>query len=338
MQRAMLYKKIDERKVQCFLCSHRCIIPEGQFGLCKVRKNVGGELETLVYGKTIAANVDPIEKKPLYHFLPGSTSFSVATPGCNFRCRFCQNWQISQQDIGDREFRGTVLSPEEIVKRAQGYRCRSISYTYTEPTIFFEYAYDTARLAKEKGLFNIFVTNGYMTETAIEKISPYLDAANIDLKSFRDEFYKDVCSASLKPVLENIRLMRRYGIWIEVTTLIVPGQNDSKEELENIAGFISEIGKDIPWHISRFHPDYQYFDFHSTPLSKLEEAIEIGKKTGLQYVYLGNVGAETNTVCPNCGRTLIKRTYFSVDKKDLKDGKCPYCFKKIEGVVYGDDA
>lgn len=237
MKEAMLYKKVDG-KVKCSLCAHRCTIAEGKRGVCMVRENRKGKLYSLVYGKAIAAHVDPIEKKPLFHFLPGSLSFSIATIGCNFRCEHCQNWDISQKSKNGDEIIGTEINPEQIVQNALNNNCTSISYTYTEPTIFFEYAYDTGKLADEKGLKNNFVTNGFMTEEAIKKISPYLDAANVDLKSFSDSFYKKICGARLEPVLQSLKNMKKKGIWIEVTTLLIPTLNDSDDELRQIAEFI----------------------------------------------------------------------------------------------------
>ncbi|MBN3039615.1 MAG: AmmeMemoRadiSam system radical SAM enzyme, partial [Candidatus Omnitrophica bacterium] len=248
---AMFYKVLEKQKVHCYLCRHNCRISEDQYGICRVRVNKKGVLYSLVYAKAIAAHIDPIEKKPLYHFLPGSFSFSIATKGCNFQCGFCQNWQISQVSKDHPEIEGQEFLPEDVVKAARQNQCKSISYTYTEPTIFFEYAYDTCRLAKEEGFYNIFVTNGYMSPQAIKTISPYLDAANIDLKSFSKTFYLKNCKAKLEPVLENIKYMKELGIWIEITTLIIPGENDSPQELESIAEFIAAIDKNIPWHISR---------------------------------------------------------------------------------------
>jgi len=297
IKEAMLYKKLEEDRVQCCLCAHNCKIASGGFGFCGVRQNIQGTLNSLVYAEVIAYNVDPIEKKPLYRFLPGSASFSIATIGCNFRCGFCQNWQISQVSRRSHPFRGKrnnseevyELMPEEVVEEAKRNRCKSISYTYTEPTIFFEYAYDAAKKAKEAGLKNIFVTNGYMSKEALETISPYLDAANIDLKSFREEFYAKNCKAHLQPVLDSIKLAKKLGIWIEVTTLIIPGQNDSTSELSDIAHFIAGVDKGIPWHISRFHPDYQFLEEKPTPIETLKKAEDLGRKAGLRYVYLGNV-------------------------------------------------
>ena len=303
IKEAMLYKILEERKVSCSLCGHRCEIGPGKFGVCGVRENREGKLVTLVYGEVIAAHVDPIEKKPFYHFLPGTTSFSIATVGCNFKCAFCQNWEISQASKkGGRGPGGATLMPEDVVREARARNCRSISYTYTEPTIFFEYAYDTARIAKAAGLYNNFVTNGFMTPEAIKTIHPYLDAANVDLKSFREETYKRICKGRLGPVLDSIRLMRELKIWVEVTTLVVPGLNDGEKELTDIARFIAGVDPDIPWHISRFHPDYQYTDERPTPLETLRAAYNIGKGEGLRYIYIGNVQGESDdTFCPGCG-------------------------------------
>ncbi len=322
----------DSNKAHCYLCAHQCKINPGQFGFCAVRKNVEGSLKTLVYGEVIAANIDPIEKKPLYHFLPGSQSFSIATIGCNFKCGFCQNWQISQVSKKDQNHPGYKLSPEDIVKQAKDNSCQSISYTYTEPTIFFEYAYDTAKLAKAEGLKNNFVTNGYMTKQALEVIKPYLDAANIDLKSFDDSFYKKICSGSLQPVLDSIEFAKDLGVWVEVTTLVVPGQNDSEEELRKIAEFIASVGEDIPWHISRFHPDYKFEGRDSTPLQTLKKAYNFGKQAGLKYIYLGNILDDSNTYCEKCGKLLVKRAYFGVSENNIKNGKCSFCQSAVDGV------
>lgn len=332
MKEAFLYEKLDKKTVHCCLCAHHCRIAEQKFGFCGARQNIAGALYTHAFGKVVAAHIDPIEKKPLYHFLPGSTSFSVATIGCNFRCGFCQNWQISQQSFGGGT-PGEELAPQEIVKSALSSGCKSISYTYTEPTVFFEYAYETAKLAKEKGLYNNFVTNGYMTEDALRMIKPYLDAANVDLKFFKDDSYKKVCAGSLEPVLSSIRLMKELGIWVEVTTLVVPGENDSDEELTGIAGFIASVDKDIPWHISRFHPDYKFGGRPPTPEASLKRAQDIGKKSGLTYIYVGNVSGWSNdTFCPECKKVLIKREGFAILEYNIKKGRCVYCQAPIPGL------
>jgi len=329
---AMLYEALENGRVQCNLCAHRCRISPGKHGVCGVRGNDAGVLHTFVYGKAIAANVDPIEKKPLYHFLPGSYSYSIATAGCNFRCGFCQNWNISQLSAKNGDIPGKYLAPDHAVDRAVKSECRSIAYTYTEPTVFFEYAFDTAVLAKQSGLYNVFVTNGFMTREAIDTIKPYLDAANIDLKSFRDEYYKKYCKGRLTAVTESIAYMRQLGIWVEVTTLIIPGENDSDEEMEDIASFIVQVDRDIPWHISRFHPDYRFTGHSATPLATMQRARETGMRCGLRYIYLGNVYADSDTRCPGCGATLIQRSGFSTSDVKITGGRCPSCGTAIAGI------
>ncbi|HTZ11080.1 MAG TPA: AmmeMemoRadiSam system radical SAM enzyme [Candidatus Margulisiibacteriota bacterium] len=337
MKEALLYDKEDGNSVRCYLCSHHCKIADGDFGFCAVRQNKGGILYAHSYGRVIAAHVDPIEKKPLYHFLPGSRSFSIATIGCNFRCGFCQNWEISQRSFAREDIsENALIEPEEIVAEALKNKCLSISYTYTEPTIFFEYALDISKLAEEKGLRNTFITNGYMTREALKVIKPYLDAANVDLKFFREDSYRKICSASLKPVLDSIRYMKDMGVWVEITTLVVPGKNDSEEELGGIVGFIAGVDKDIPWHISRFHPDYKFTGYNSTPEGTLKRAQELGRAAGLTYIYVGNTqGLGDDTICPSCRRALIRREVFSVLEYNIKGGKCPFCNALIPGVFAG---
>jgi pyruvate formate lyase activating enzyme len=331
---AMLYERGAGEKVRCYLCSHRCNIAAGKTGICSVRENRGGALYTDAYGEVVAANADPIEKKPLYHFLPGTMTFSIATAGCNFRCGFCQNWQISQRSKCDENgCAGREMAPEEIVTSAQRTGCESIAYTYTEPTIFFEYAYETARLAKKNGLHNLFVTNGYMTAEALETIEPYLDACNVDLKSFRDDFYRETCKARLEPILETIRLIRKREIWLEVTTLVVPGQNDSDEELRDIVRFLFELDPRIPWHISRFYPDYQFAESKATPIESLDRARRIADEEGLVFVYTGNV-PETlrETRCPFCREVLISGQGLGGIDNRLKGDRCPECETHLPGV------
>lgn len=335
-KRAVLYKRKEKDKVECFLCSHHCIISEGDLGICGVRQNIDGKLYSLVYAEPITTNPDPIEKKPLYHFLPGTLSYSLATIGCNLRCDFCQNARISQISKKDKSH-SSILNereylPENIVKEAKYKRCKSIAYTYTEPTIFFEYAFDIAKLAKEVGIANIFVTNGYMTKEALDMISPYLDAANVDLKSFSEDFYYRRCKAKLKPVLESITYMYQLGIWIEITTLVIPGENDSEEELHKIADFIANLDKDIPWHISRFFPQYRLMDYPLTPMIILKKAYDIGKEHGLRYIYLGNVGEGEDTYCYNCNKLLIGRDFYTIKEFNIKEGVCAFCGVKIKGV------
>ncbi len=334
MKQAMFQETKEGKKVQCSLCSHRCLVSPGKRGICAVRENRDGILYTLVYDKVIARHIDPIEKKPLFHFLPGSLSYSIATPGCNFRCLHCQNADISQlpRDHGG-VLSGEGVSPSLIIDDALKNGCQSISYTYTEPTIYFELAYDTARLAVEAGLKNVFVSNGYITAEALREIKPYLHAANIDLKGYNDDFYKKVCGARLQPVLEAIRLYRELGIWIEITTLVIPGHNDSDEELNGIAQFIKSVGEDIPWHVSRFHPTYKLIDQPVTPLETLKRARQIGFDAGLRYVYEGNIPGEgEDTMCWSCGKTLVKRTGFSVRENRVKGGQCSFCSAEIAGV------
>lgn len=335
MKEAYLYEKLEHQQVRCQLCAHRCLISEGKRGICSVRENQKGILYSLVYGKAIAANIDPIEKKPLFHFQPGSKSFSLATAGCNFRCEFCQNWQISQVTKGSQKaIIGEELLPEKAVKQAKDQKCASIAYTYTEPTIFFEYAYDTAQLAQKYGLKNVFVTNGYQTPETIEKMVGVIDAANVDLKSFSDEYYRRVCGARLEPVLASIKFMWERGIWVEVTTLVVPKLNDSNKELSEIAKFLVSVSQNLPWHISRFHPDYKMTDSYPTPLETLEKAYDIGKKAGLNYVYLGNVpGTEKeSTFCPFCDELLVKREIYQVELK-IKEKNCPKCGAEVPVIL-----
>jgi pyruvate formate lyase activating enzyme len=334
MKEALFYEKLDNHAVQCHLCAHHCVIARGKRGICGVRENRGGILCTLVYGRTIAENIDPIEKKPLFNFLPGSKSFSIATAGCNFRCLHCQNHDISQMPRNRDVIMGKNLSPDDIVALAKQNGCESISYTYTEPTIFYEYACDTAKRASAEGLKNVFVTNGYITEEPLREISPYLDAANIDLKSFTEGFYKKICGAKLQPVLDAIKLYRDLNIWIEITTLIIPTHNDSTPELEQIASFIKDLGTDIPWHITAFHPTYRLTDQAPTQVSALMQARDIGIRAGLRYVYVGNVPGERgeNTYCYNCGELLIERYGFKIITNSISDAQCPKCQVKIDGV------
>jgi pyruvate formate lyase activating enzyme len=279
--------------------------------------------------------VDPIEKKPLFQFYPGSKAYSIATVGCNFICKHCQNSDISQSPREDKgQVLGRQMSPEKIVREAENSDCQSIAYTYTEPTIFFELAYDTAKLAQGRGINNVFVSNGFMTPEALKEISPFLDAINIDLKGFTNKFYKEVCGGRLEPVLENIQLANELGIWVEVTTLIIPTQNDSPEELKLIAEFIASTNKDIPWHITQFYPTYKMINLPRTPIEILHQAREIGLQAGLHYVYEGNVPGlgNENTYCYNCGNILIERWGYSIGKNMIKDGHCPFCQSPIAGL------
>ena len=335
VREAMLWEGLPDGKVRCRLCAHRCVIFPGKRGICGVRENRDGKLYTLVYGRLVSRAVDPIEKKPLFHFHPGTGSYSIATVGCNFHCRQCQNWEISQypREHGGRII-GQPFTPEEIVQDAQRYNCKSIAYTYVEPTVFFEFAYDTAKLAHEIGIKNVFVSNGYLTPEATRKIAPYLDGINIDIKAFRDQTYRRYFGATLQPVLDTVKLMKELGVWVEATTLIIPTINDSEEELREIARFISSVDPAIPWHVTRFHPHYKLTHLPPTPLETLRRAREIGLEEGLRYVYEGNVPGEggENTYCPTCDALLIERWGFSIVRYSLDKGRCPRCGERIDGV------
>jgi pyruvate formate lyase activating enzyme len=324
-----------DKKVKCKLCSHRCAIGDGKLGRCCVRQNVDGVLYSLNYDKVCSANPDPIEKKPLFHFQPGTRSFSVATMGCNFRCEFCQNWQISQAAIERGQINGEPITPEQIVEGSVRSGCKSIAYTYTEPTIFMELCNDCGRLGKERGLTNVFVSNGYMTTEAIDFAADWLDGINVDLKAFNEDYYKRLCGARLQPVLDTISyIAKETNIWLEITTLLVPGENDSDDELKKLAEFIvSDAGPDVPWHISRFHPQYKYLDSLPTSMSSMERAFEIGQSAGLHYIYLGNVpgGKFESTFCYNCGRMLIERIGYRIAVNNIEDSKCPGCGTEIAG-------
>jgi pyruvate formate lyase activating enzyme len=334
MKQAMFYETHDD-KIKCLLCNHFCMIKEGKRGICSVRENRNGKLYSLVYGRSVATDIDPIEKKPFFNFYPGSTAYSISTAGCNFRCLNCQNWGISQMPKG-REGRiiGEELPPEKIVAEAKSRNCKSIAYTYTEPTIFFEYAYDTAKLAHKEGLENVFITNGYTSTEAIREIAPFLAAANIDLKGFSEDFYHKVCGAKLQPVLDNIRLYKELEVWVEVTTLIIPGYNDDENQLKEIAGFIKSVDENIPWHVSAFYPAFKLPDVSPTPVESLRKARDIGIKAGLRYVYEGNIPGEggEDTYCYSCGELLINRYGFKIIENKLIDGKCPKCNSKMDGI------
>ena len=334
MKEAYLYEKQEERKVRCHLCNHRCLIKDGLRGICGVRENRGGTLFSLVYGQVIARHVDPIEKKPLFHFLPGTSSYSIATAGCNFKCLFCQNADISQMPKDRNQILGEEMTPEIVLEEALRSRSSTISYTYTEPTIFFEFALDIARPAASRGLRNIFVSNGYMTEECLKEISPNLHGANVDLKGFSEKYYKELCGAKLKPVLKTLELMKKMNVWVEVTTLLVPGLNDSKEELQQLAKFLVNLDPDIPWHISRFHPTYRLTNVRATPPESIRKAKDIGYEAGLRYVYTGNLPGDDGekTFCHQCKEILIDRYGFFVRKNVIASSRCPKCSAEIPGV------
>jgi len=343
MKKAILYKKLENNKVQCLACSHQCLIEDEKTGICGIRQNKGGELYLLVYGKPISVSIDPIEKKPLFHFLPGQKVFSLGTIGCNFGCDFCQNWEISQlpKTIDNIEKTGYEMQheswlPKAIVEHCQNSEIPMIAYTYNEPTIWTEYAYDIMKLAKEKGIKNVWVSNGFMSNQALELISPYLDAINIDLKSFSDDFYKKTCKAQIEPVKENIKKIWRKGIWIEITSLIIPGRNDSNQELKQIAEFLKNISPDLPWHISAFYPAYKMVDIPPTSQESLIKAYQIGKNAGLKYVYTGNIPNSDyeSTYCPKCNAKLITRQGMEAIKNLLiNKNQCFQCKEKIP-IIY----
>jgi len=324
------FYKAQGDKIVCLLCRHYCKLKEGQVGICGVNKNENGKLVNLVYGKVSAINIDPIEKKPLYHFLPASTSLSIGTVGCNFKCPFCQNWQISQTSSLEGSY---DITPKQLVDIALERGCKSISYTYNEPTIFYPFAKDVALLAKEAGLKNVFVSNGFETPEIIEDMVGVIDAFNIDIKGFNSKYYKKYLKGDLNGVLDTLKLLKKHNFWVECTTLIVPGDNDSDEELGKIANFIAnELDVDTPWHISAFHPDFKVQEKEATPIETLQRAFNIGKEAGLNYIYMGNVLSDGITYCPECNEELIWRTGFSVRKNILSDGKCPKCGTAIAGI------
>ncbi|MAT64826.1 MAG: AmmeMemoRadiSam system radical SAM enzyme [Gammaproteobacteria bacterium] len=359
MHEARYYTTLADGRVLCTLCPHDCHIPDGGRGACAVRYNRGGRLYTLVYDKVVSRAVEAVEKKPLFNFHPGSTAYSIGTVGCNMRCSFCQNWQISQwpkerlpkslackvegetlcpllEELGD-EVPGEPVTPQGIVAAAVAAGATSIAYTYTEPTIFYELAYDTAVLAREQGLRNIFVSNGFISEAPLRELAGVLDAANIDLKFFREESYRHISRARLEPILQAIRLYHELGVWLEVTTLVIPGVNDSDEELGEIAGFIHSVGADVPWHVSQFYPAWRMRDVPVTPVETLRRAARIGREAGLHYVYEGNVPGEQgeNTYCHQCGALLIERYGFHLRRNRIRQGVCPDCGTPVAGVGLG---
>ncbi|MGA3057677.1 MAG: AmmeMemoRadiSam system radical SAM enzyme [Candidatus Limnocylindrales bacterium] len=343
IRRALLGEPYDDPlapgSVRCVACAHRCVLRPGRIGICGVRQNRGGRLYTLVYGQVVASKAEPIEKKPFYHFLPGSYAFSVATQGCNFHCAFCQNWAISQAHREGLVPESRQVTPQEVVQEAVAAGVRSVAYTYVEPTVFIEFALDSMVLARAAGLHNLFVTNGYETSEAIELVAPYLDAANVDLKSANDRFYRRVCGARWEPVRDSVIEMRRRGIWVELTTLVIPGLNDDRRELRAMAEWIATaVGPETPWHLTRFQPAYRLADLRPTPAATLVKAAEIGREVGLRHVYVGNAPeAEAATMsCAGCGERLISRADYAVTEWRLVDGRCPRCHHALAGVGLED--
>ena len=327
---AMLYEKMDG-VLNCHICNRGCVISNGKTGFCGMRQNDNGTMYSLNYASASSVAVDPIEKKPLFHFYPGSLSFSLGSVGCNFRCPYCQNWSISQADLNEIGTRD--IPPEKAIQMAQDNNCQSISWTYNEPTMWFEYTYDSAKLAHENDLKTVYVTNGYMSQESLDIIAPYLDAANVDLKGMSDKFYKQLCQARLEPVLENIQTMHDKGIHLEITNLVIPGYNDSQEDIKALVKFVVDVDVNIPLHFTRFYPHYKMNQVPPTPVNTLEKAHKMAKESGLKYVYIGNVPGSDgeNTKCPDCGALLIQRDGFSVGSNNLKkDKKCPHCGAGID--------
>ncbi|MCM8809583.1 MAG: AmmeMemoRadiSam system radical SAM enzyme [Candidatus Omnitrophica bacterium] len=330
---ASFYKKLENKLVQCFLCPKNCIIPPGKYGFCRARKNIDGSLYSMGYSNPCAVAIDPIEKKPFFHFLPGTYTFSIASAGCSLRCKFCQNWEISQ--VTPEETRNINLSPEKVVEYAIKYKCPSIAYTYSEPVNFYEYMLDTAKIAKSKGIKNIVHTAGFINPQPLENLCKYLDAVNVDLKGFNNKFYRNICEGELEVILNTLKILKKNKIWIEITNLIIPGYNDKPEEIRNMCIWIKKnLGENVPIHFSRFHPRYLMLHVPSTPVETLESAVKIAKDVGLKYVYIGNVenSQYENTYCPKCGKILIKRRGFFVLENNIKNGRCNFCKTKIEGV------
>jgi pyruvate formate lyase activating enzyme len=335
IKEALYYQKLNDKKmtVSCQLCPRGCTIPEGETGFCRARKNIKGTLFSLGYAQPCAIHIDPIEKKPFYNFYPKSMSFSIASAGCNLRCKFCQNWQISQ--VSPLDTVNQYSPPDKIVSTAKSSGCRSIAYTYTEPTNFFEYMFDTAKLARSNGVLNVNHSNGYINPEPLKELCKYLDAANIDLKGFSNDYYNKICEAELNPVLETIKTLKKSGVWVEITNLVIPGYNDDTKMITKLCEWVkNDVGADTPVHFSRFYPMYKMTGVAPTPVSTLEKAREIAIKTGLHYPYVGNVPGHSgdNTYCPNCKKMLVKRAGYSILENAVKNGKCKYCGAKIGGV------
>lgn len=332
MKEASYYSKQKDNIVKCELCPRLCLINPGNRGLCSVRQNIDGKLFSIVYAKPCAVHVDPIEKKPLYHFIPGARAFSIATIGCNFFCSFCQNWQISQARAEAISENFDEVLPKKVVEQCKKEKCDVISYTYTEPTIFYEYMLDTARIAKKAGIKNTIVSNGYINERPLRELCKFIDGANIDLKGFTEEFYRKNCQGRLEPVLQTLKILKEEGVWLEITNLVIPGSNDNFKKIEEMCKWIAEnLGRDVPLHFSRFHPDYKITDSIATPMETLEKARKIAEKY-LDYVYIGNIIGESNTICPKCKSVNIRRSMLNLIENKLVNGKCFKCNSKIAGV------
>jgi pyruvate formate lyase activating enzyme len=333
LKEVSFYTKLPDLKIECEICPKKCSIADLERGYCGNKENRKGTYYSLVYGKACAAHIDPIEKKPLFHYLPATQALSIASVGCNFECKFCQNWRIAQ--YRPEQVESFHLPPEEVVSMAQAKQCPTIAYTYTEPVVFYEYMYDTAQLARTKGVGSVMISNGYINEEPLVRLCTQLTGVKIDLKAFTETFYKDSCSGELKPVLSTLKTLQKVGIWYEIVVLIIPTLNDSEGEIRTMCQWIkSELGATVPVHFSRFHPMYKIKNLPSTPIKTLEQARAVARDIGLHYVYLGNVPGHEgeNTYCPGCGELLIGRVGYHIVKNVLKAGKCPSCGLAIPGV------
>ena len=331
---SLLSTSMPARAVRCGVCAHRCLVRPGRVGICGVRENRDGVLMSTAFGAAVAIAVDPIEKKPLFHVAPGSRAYSLATAGCPFHCDFCQNWEIAQGPRLDLRPPARTLAPAQAVAEALDVGARAIAYTYVEPTVFLEYALAIAHPAREAGLLNLFITDGYATPEAIDLLAPVLDAANVDLKAFDDGFYRRRCGARLAHVLEAIEAYRRAGVWLEITTLIIPGENDDTAQLRELtAWLVAHLGAETPWHVSRFFPAFRMMDRSPTPLATLRRAAEIGREAGLRHVYVGNAPelAMEDTACAGCGMTVITRRGYRMVRHLADDGSCPSCGRRLAG-------
>jgi len=332
-KKAMYWEPLREKKIRCRLCPHECITRPGERGICQVRENRDGVYYSVNYGKVVAMNNDPIEKKPLFHYKPGSYAFSIATAGCNIRCQFCQNWEISQ--FPPEEVKYLYLSPNDVVELALRKGSSSIAFTYSEPIIFYEYMYDIAKLAKERGIGGVMISNGFINPTPMRELTKVLDAVKIDFKSFKESFYTKICQGHLRPVLDTLLLLKKEGIWFEIVVLIIPTLNDSEIEIKSMSRWIKQnLGTDVPLHFTRFHPTYRMTHLPPTPVSTLEKAHDIAVAEGLHFVYIGNVPGHPyeNTYCVKTKKVLIRRIGFRVIENHIKNGKCPYCGNKVPGV------
>jgi pyruvate formate lyase activating enzyme len=332
LKEARYYQKMKNNRVHCLLCPNSCILSEGQTGVCGVRKNIDGKLYSLVYNKPVAINIDPVEKKPLYHFYPGTKILSIATVGCNMRCNFCQNWEISQSR--PNEVKPYNMTPEQIIELAKNYNCKSIAFTYTEPTVYYEYMLDIAKLAKKENLKTVMVTCGFINEKPFRELSKYLDATNIDLKGYSENFYSTYTTGKLQPVLNALKIAKDEGLHLEITNLVIPDANDDPNIIRNMCKWIVDsLGTNYPLHFSRFFPKYKLLNRPPTAVKTLQEAKKIAESEGIKYVYIGNISTESeDTYCPNCGKKIIDRSGYKIESIHIKDGKCKYCGEKIYGI------